>query len=310
VTSGLAIAVAASDGDLLDLLAVRGRLDPDFSGTLEGFRHSLRTGVGLAYVVARLDGAPAGCGFVGALPGAESDPFVRADVSVVPERRGRGIGSALYETVSAHARSTGKDGLQLEVKEDDPESLAWAERRGFAEVEREKAVSLDLAAAEPGLELPPGIELVRRVDHPELEREMYAVGLEASADIPGDGAYEPTFEQWRSFEIERPSRRPELSFLALEEGRVVGFASLDVFGDSTTGYHGLTAVARSARRRGVGRALKLAQIRAAAEAGLTRLVTESEERNVAMRALNESLGYRPLPGMIVLRGPLAAQTSR
>jgi hypothetical protein len=29
-----------------------------------------------------------------------------------------------------------------------------------------------------------------------------------------------------------------------------------------------------------------------------------------MRALNESLGYRPLPGMIVLRGPLAAQTSR
>jgi hypothetical protein len=35
-------------------------------------------------------------------------------------------------------------------------------------------------------------------------------------------------------------------------------------------------------------------------------VTESEERNEPMRRLNEKLGYLPEPGMIVLRGPLAA----
>ncbi len=70
------------------------------------------------------------------------------------------------------------------------------------------------------------------------------------------------------------------------------------------GSHGLTAVARAWRRRGIGRALKLSQLHAAQREGLTRVLTESEETNEPMRRLNESLGFRPIPGMIVYRGPL------
>jgi GNAT superfamily N-acetyltransferase len=102
--------------------------------------------------------------------------------------------------------------------------------------------------------------------------------------------------------VNRPSRDPRLAFVALANGGVVGYASIDLIGE--TGYHGLTGVRRAFRRRGVARALKLHQIAAAKELGLAQLVTESEETNEPMRRLNEALGYRPIPGSIVLRGPL------
>ena len=35
-----------------------------------------------------------------------------------------------------------------------------------------------------------------------------------------------------------------------------------------------------------------------------RMLTESQHENEPMRRLNESLGYRPIPGTIVFRGPL------
>ena len=51
--------------------------------------------------------------------------------------------------------------------------------------------------------------------------------------------------------------------------------------------------------------MKRAQIAAAKEAGFERLVTESEERNVPMRTLNEQLGYKPDPrwSSVLMRGP-------
>ena len=112
------------------------------------------------------------------------------------------------------------------------------------------------------------------------------------------------FEEWRAHEIDRPSRRPELSFAAVAGDEVVGYAGLHAFGDEA--HHGLTAVKRAWRRRGVATALKRAEIAAAKDAGFRALVTESEERNLPMRRLNEKLGFRPAPewSTLVMRGPL------
>ena len=66
----------------------------------------------------------------------------------------------------------------------------------------------------------------------------------------------------------------------------------------------MTGVARRARGRGVARALKLAQIRAAREAGLERIRTQNDVANVAMRRVNERLGYRLQLAWIHLGGPL------
>jgi GNAT superfamily N-acetyltransferase len=302
--AGLAVVRAERDDELLAVAAVRRAVDPDAQPSLVSMRHTLATFPHAAYLLARAGEEAVGCGYVGCFPGTQQEPFMYADVSVVPERRRQGVGTALLREVGRHARDVDKQGLTVEVKEDDADSLAWMERRGFEEVERQKALELvlaDVASVEPAP--PDGVVVVPRA--PEHEHGMYAVGVEAGKDIPGlDADHEPSFEEWRSFEIARPSRRPELAFVALSDGEVVGFASADVFGESDTGWHGLTAVSRAWRGRGIATALKQSQIEAARRLGLRRLMTESEERNEPMRHLNEKLGYRPVAGMVVLRGPL------
>jgi mycothiol synthase len=113
-----------------------------------------------------------------------------------------------------------------------------------------------------------------------------------------------TFEQWRALEIDKPSRRAELCFIALAGDEVVGYAALHVFRDEV--FHGLTVTRRDWRRRGVATALKRAEIAAAKREGFSRLITESEERNEPMRRLNEKLGFVPAPELstVVMRGPL------
>jgi mycothiol synthase len=302
--AGPTVVRAETDTELLELTTVRRAVDPDAHPSLEGLRHTLKTFPHAVYLVARQGSEAVGCAYAGCFPGTEDDPFMYAQVGVVLSARRQGVGAALLAAVSAHARGIGKSGLTLEVAEDDPDSLGWVERRGFVEVERQKSLELDLASVPVSTGSPPAaVSIVPR--SAEHESAMYRVGLEAAKDIPGlDSQHDPTFEEWRSFEIERPSRRPELAFVALAGGEVIGFASVDVFGDSDTGWHGLTAVTRAWRGRGVGAALKRAQIDAARRLGLRRLLTESEERNGPMRRLNERLGYRPVPGVIVLRGPL------
>lgn len=300
----VAVARAESDDDLRDLIAIRSAVHPEASPTVENLRHHMAISPGMAYYVGRVGGAPVACGFCGAFPGTEHDPHVHADVSVLEGHRRRGIGSALARVVSDHARALRKEGLTVEAREDAPEASEFLEKRGYVEVERQKALALDLGGVElPEPSPPEGVRIVTRAERPDVERGMYEVGVQAGRDIPGlDSEHDQTFEEWRSFEIERPSRPAEWTFIALAGDEVVGYAALEAYGKVAS--HGLTAVGRDWRRRGVARALKLSQLRAAQAAGFDRALTESEERNEPMRRLNESLGFRPIPGMIVYRGPL------
>ena len=112
-----------------------------------------------------------------------------------------------------------------------------------------------------------------------------------------------SFEQWRAIELDRPTRRRDLLFVAVADGEPVGYVSMDDNGRD--GYNGLTAVRRAWRRRGIATALKRTQIAAAKRAGFERLITGSEERNLPMRSLNAKLGYRPEPSRstLTMRGP-------
>jgi ribosomal protein S18 acetylase RimI-like enzyme len=274
----------------------------EFVPDVENLRH-LERGMNGRHVLARLGSEVTGGATSFVFPGAPE--FLQVDVAVLPDCRRRGIGEALLRDSSLRARELGKEGLQLEVQEDDPESIAFVERRGFRELERQKAVVLSVSAlaAPPAVEPPAGIEIVTRRERPDLERAEFELDQTAGRDIPGlDSEGEWSFEEWRGFVIERPGADHDLSFLALAGDEVVGSASMLVIG--AVAYHGLTAVARDWRGRGVATALKRAQIAAALARGLSRLVTESQHDNLPMRRLNEKLGYVAEPGTIVYRGPL------
>jgi GNAT superfamily N-acetyltransferase len=297
---GLEIVHAQTDGDLEAMIEVRVAADPDRPPPrIENLRHNLAAEEGLVFLVARLEDEPVGCGFM--YPGFPE--FAEAHLVVKPNARGQGIGSALLAEIGDAARAEEKQELQGEVRENDVQSRAFFERRGYRVVGGEKAVALDLATIEVPVPQPPeGIRIVTLAERPDLTEALYAVGAEAAEDIPGQ-PMRPTYEQWRAFDIDRPTRVPEFFFIALAGDEPVGYASLDNLGPDA--FNGLTAVARAWRRRGIATALKQTQIAAARRAGFRRLVTGSEERNVPMRTLNEKLGYKPERSLstVVVRGP-------
>ena len=298
--SQLAIAPAETDADLEAMIHVRRLVTPEARPTVDNLRFNLNAHDGLVYLVARARAEPVACGFVHPLP-----PVAFGDIAVAPEHRRRGVGAAMLAALSARARAAGNTELQGEVKASDTESRVFLERRGFVKVGGEEAVVLDLDAIdEPAFSPPPGLRIASRIEEPGRLEEMYAIGVQADEDIPGSIGVK-TFEDWRAIEIDKPSRRPELCFLALAGAEVVGYAALQVFGDEA--HHGLTATRRDWRRRGVATALKQAEIAAAKRAGFHRLVTESEERNEPMRRLNLKLGFVPAPELstLVMRGPVA-----
>jgi mycothiol synthase len=297
------VVLAQSDDDLAAMIEVRAHADTDLPPPrIDNLRRNLVGNPRLAYLVARIDDAPVGCGFVDV-----SYDAATAHVVVVPASRRQGLGMALLAAVSERARASGLTQLQGEIRAIDDESLEFFRRRGFEQVGREEAVVLDLTGTGARVvELPPGIRIVSRAEQPGVVEGMYEVAQEAEPDIPGEDRVRP-FDVWRSTEIDRPSLRPELTFVALAGDEVVGYAILDVLGGEL--WHRLTGVKRAWRRRGIATALKRAQIDAARSGGFARLVTENEERNTAMRSINEALGYRPEPRLstVVVRGPVLRQ---
>jgi mycothiol synthase len=253
------------------------------------------------------DGADAGSVAAMVLPAHPNRAWTR--LTVLPEHRRSGVGTALYRSASDWLRERGIERIRAPVAEDDAESLAFAERRGFRESERNGRMILELTAAEaPPLEPPQGIEITTYAERPELARGIYDVAVEALPDVPGEEEWETlSFEDWLP-QIEGPNRRRETTFVALAGDEVVGYARLAVTAaQPKAAFHDMTAVKRAWRGRGIAGALKRAQIQWAKDHGFERLETENEVRNEPIRRLNRALGYRPAPGHVILDGPLASR---
>jgi GNAT superfamily N-acetyltransferase len=254
------------------------------------------------WLLAEKDGAALGAGRL--TSGWHSPAGVaRADVRVTPKARGRGIGAALLERLQQLAGGLGVATLEVEVRDDDPGSLAWAERQDFREMSRSVRLALDLTAIdEPTVDPPDGIEVVTWTERPELARGMYDVACEAYPDEPGSGDVEmEPFEGWLSQDMQGSGDRADAVFVALAGPEVAGYAKLSM--SVRPGYvlHDMTGVKRSFRGRGIASALKRAEIAWAKREGFHTLETFNDELNAPIRALNEKHGYRPATGSVTLR---------
>jgi mycothiol synthase len=275
--------------------------------SVEELTYALQSDRESAWILGYLDDEPVGCG-VGRPSSIRESQY--SMVRVLPEHRGQGVGTALYQAVSQHARGTGKTSLWGRIREADAESLRFARRHGFEEVGREYEVVLELADVDTSHEPPAGVELVAIAERPDLVRAAYDVECEVSPDVPrapGQEHEQPSFERWHADYLEGPGAMPEAVVVALVDGQAVGYAGLRRKGTtSPIAENMLTAVKRPFRGRGIATALKLAQIDRARAAGVERLFTTNDEGNVGMREVNRRLGYTPLPSEIVVSGPLAS----
>jgi mycothiol synthase len=254
---------------------------------------------GRLLLLAENDGVAVGCGIA-----APSHFGGRAFIAVrvLAEHRRCGIGTELLRSLSAHARSLGREGVNAFVYADEPHSIAFAEHFGLVEADYQLE-QVRAIGDEPAPELPEGIEVVSLADARDelLPAVWHAVAVEAYADLPLPGEVTYKLDEW----LREEGSRPEGSFAALENGEIVGWAGLSVHanGDATA-EHGLTAVRRDRRGRGIGRVLKRSQLHWAAQSGVVELVTWTQKGNEAMQALNRSLGYVDKSKVITFQGPL------
>ena len=284
-----------SDPELEAWAAMKSRIVPDEPVTAEqlrGFHAPERI-----LVLAELDGELAGCGV------ADRSHFPgRAFVAprVLPEHRGRGVGTALLEHLVAYGRELGVEGLTAFVDGGDEVAQAFATRRGLVEVDRQIEQVREIGD-EPAARPPEGIELESLGERrEELLREAFAVATEAYADMPLPDAITVPLEEWLNDEATLPAG----SFVARADGTVIGYAGLLERAKPGTAEHGLTAVRRAWRGRGVAKALKQAELHWAAANGLHQLITWTQRGNAAMQSLNRRLGYVDRTIVLTMQGPL------
>jgi GNAT superfamily N-acetyltransferase len=219
-------------------------------------------------------------------------------VGVLPGARGRGLGSRLYELAEAHVAAIGADAAHADAV-GDAAGEAFLLRRGFS-LRRTVVISavdprsVDFEELEPRLARAAGAGY-RIVPYAEVDPErLFRLDLTASADEPGETEpHAGSFEDWKHEFWEHPDLTHEGSFAALAEKEPVAYSALSVDAATARGRNEGTATAQEHRGRGLATLAKLAQLSWAAEHGIARVITDNDEQNAPMLAVNRRLGYRP-----------------
>lgn len=294
-----------TDADLERLLAVRNAVDPR-PVQADTWRSELGGAIATSTLLASFDGRDVGAGRVtwGAIGLANGLAFL--DIWVVPDARGTGIGRRLWSALADFARDSGLQRISVAVVEGDAASQGFAERRGLTPSGGGQLGYLDLAAghADERASLPDGITLTTLAERPELEPAVYDLDMLVRPEVPAmAGELAPSYEAWQAELTSDEGFLKALSLVALRDAAVVGVVQVYDGGGGSV-FIGMTAVAPSARRIGLARALKQELARRAAANGYHRIETYNDGANDRIRGLNESFGYVYYPRMVILKGPL------
>jgi GNAT superfamily N-acetyltransferase len=248
--------------------------------------------------VAEEDGAVVAWSSGGLKTDGDRDDVAWLNVFVLPAWRGRGLGGELYAPLEAHVRELGAK-RWLGDGPDEPEARRFVERHGFRHTMTTRLSSLDPHSVD-GAELDAlaarkeaeGFTLAPFASFAASPELLYAVDAEASLDEPAD---EPItdwpYDEWLASNWEQPDLTQEGSFCAVHEGRPVAIAELRLDLEGSRAANGFTGTLRDFRGRGLARLTKLASIAWLREQGVTTLVTQNDETNQAMLAVNRRLGY-------------------
>ena len=211
-------------------------------------------------------------------------------VAVDPSRRREGIGTALAEAADDYlsrlaVRTTRGRSL------DEPGARALASNRGFTEVAAMAVSGVDPRTVEPR-PVPMDVELVPLADLDDPE-PVYQLDLELSRDIPNEEYEAISLEEWKAEFWKTPLIDEDASLVALVEGELAGLTMIRVDRPSGRAENNLCGVRRRYRGRGLALLLKSHSLRRVAELGATIVLTDNDETNAPMLAVNTRLGYRP-----------------
>jgi GNAT superfamily N-acetyltransferase len=270
--------------------------EPDRVLTVEGMLHFVRTvpeRARRALWAAEEDGELVGWAAAGLNWESLGDGDCFANLVVHPQHRGHGIGAALWERLDEHLGSIGAKRITA-GGQDEPGSHSFASARGFRETFRVRVSRLDLTTLPPPPDLPEGVELRPFTAYADDPRPVYELDNEVSKDIPLDQPLgDADWDEWLDRYWRHPMVDHERSLVLLVDGVPASFTLIITAGESGRAMTGMTGTLRAYRGRGLAELVKRHSLALAAEAGLTVALTENDESNAPMLAVNNRLGYRP-----------------
>jgi GNAT superfamily N-acetyltransferase len=301
------VRVATAD-DLDAAAAVRARANPDRIITPEGMHLAVGDPPPRAaqlQLAVDVDGRLAGWALAMRV-WFQTDPEAgMLDVVVDPDHQGLGIGSSVAARAEEHLRANGLRRVRSSSL-DAPGPRRFATGLGFVQTNASSTSSVDPRTVVPEA-VPDDVRLVPfgALDDPA---PVYELDLEASRDIPGEENFDAmTLADWTKRFWRTPFADDEASLVAYVDGRLAGLTMLRVDRPSGRAENNLTATRREFRGRGLARLLKSHSLHRAAQAGATRAVTDNDETNAPMLAVNRALGYRPFARRVEWeRGPADA----
>ena len=202
----------------------------------------------------------------------------RADTSVLPSHRGRGIGTWLAAWLLDLGRSIGSSVVGMPVPQGSPGDRLL-EELGFRVRWTSWVLKLPAGASIPHRDLPDGY-VVRTAEPGELR---------AAHDVLEDAFLEwsvrdrETFEDFEASTTGRPGFEPWNLRVALDpDGAVVGVSLVLVSDNGSTGYVDRLAVRRDQRNRGLAQALLVDSFARAREHGAMTAELSTDSRTGAL----------------------------
>ena len=259
-----------------------------------------------------------------ALPDLDNQHLAWSNVTVRPDHRRRGLGTALLREAVATAAVDGRRTLLLEADEGSA-GEAFCRARGLRAVSRARLSLLRLAdvgwadVEALATAAHPGYRLARWTDHcPDELVEQFAVAKAAMNDAPIDDAdiasHVYTAEVIRQNEAgHRAMGFTDWVTVAVHEqtGAVAGLTEL-VPGPPPRSFQDDTAVVPAHRGSGLGLWIKadmLLRLRAE-RPDMTEVITGNAASNAHMLRINTRLGFRPHRAMAEWQGEVGELVSR
>jgi GNAT superfamily N-acetyltransferase len=202
--------------------------------------------------------------------------------------------------------------LHSDTREDQPHSVRFLTKRGFEQKQRQQVSRLNVATfdvtpfagslerfEESGLTMKT-LEEFEAAD-PDARRKLYEKFCEFMQDTPFfEEQTDASFEYFEK-SINGPSKLDGGFLIAFDGDEIVGTTNLwKRLGQPRALSTGLTAVARTHRRRGIATALKVRSIEFARSVDARVIQTDNEENN-PMYDLNVRLGFKPTPAWLLFQ---------
>jgi len=295
-------------------VALRNSIWPEFPTSVDQLLHEeeeFEPHMKPTRLAAEIDGAIVGAAEVGPIVGSYDPRIWTIAIDVAPECRGKGIGSALFDTAWRTLAPSDPTLVTVHVHDGDEASMKFLAARGFAELKRDFVSELDLSAwsVAPPAHRAPEVRIVPmlQLDSEAFRQELHQLFEAVRKDVPRVAPASPlSFDFFNKAVIGDPEFLWSASHVAIAPSqRALGYELVGFTGMYQSAQAGfvdqwLTGVRPEWRGKGIAKALKIAAANAAKNAEFKGVRTDNDSRNAAMLSVNRTLGFVARTPVVVM----------